>query len=155
MFIIVTIIHDFQNCHIYHNCHVTIAIYQNWSQLSKLVKILTIDHNYLQLLTIIQSQLLFFTIGNNYHKFIELPQLVIFFMNCQNCDYLTEFLQLVKTVTIGQNYLNWSKIVTICQNCYNWSKLSQLVTIVTITIVTFDLVTLVTTVCCLTVFRQI
>ena len=69
------------------------------------------------------------TIGNNYHNFSELPQLVIFFMNCQNCDYLTKFLQLVKTVTIGQNYPNWSKlsqlvkIVTIGVNCHNLSKL--------------------------------
>ena len=117
-------------------------------------------NKFLKLFTIVQSQLLLFKIGNTCDNFLELPQLVIFFMKCQNYDYLTEFLQLVITVTIGQNYLNWSKIVTICQNCYNWSKLSQLVKIILIvtmtsavTIVTFDLVTFVTTVCCLTIFR--
>ena len=120
---------------------ITIAIYQNWSQFPKLVKILTIDqnfHNYLQLFTIVQSQLLFVTIGNNCHNFLGLPQLVIIFMTCQNCDYWREFSQLI---TIGQNCHNWSKLsqssksqlarlVTIGTIVRNWSQLSHLVTFV-------------------------
>ena len=79
----------------------------------KLIKILTVHHNchnYLQLSTIVQSQLLFVIIGNNCHNFLELPQLVIIFMICQNCDFWTEFAQLARIVTIRQNWHNWSKL---------------------------------------------
>ena len=83
LLIIVTIAHDFQNSHTCHNCSVTIVFYQHYSQLQKIVKICSIDHNchnYLILFTIIQSQLLFVTICNNFHNFLELPQLVIIFI---------------------------------------------------------------------------
>ena len=142
-----TINHDFQNCHTYHNCHVTIAVYQNWSQLPKLVKILTMDqncHNYLQLFTILQSQLLFVTIGkfriaiighysNELSKLWLLNRILTIGQNCHNWSKSS---QLLKIVTIGQYYHNCHNHNCHNHNChnhnclnhnwYNWSQLSHL-----------------------------
>ena len=102
-----------------------------------MVKIPTIHHkchNYLQFFPIVQSQLLFVTIGNNCHNFLELPQLVIICM-IWALNYWTVFSQLVKIVTIVHDFQNchthhnWNVAIVIYQN---WSKFQLFITNVTI-----------------------
>ena len=101
-----------------------------------------------------------FTMIDNFHKDSYLLIIVTIVNNCHNYWLFSKLLRMSQLpfIKICHSCQNWSKfllLITIncnCigQNCHNWSKLSQLVIIVK-----FDLVTFITTVCCLTIFRQI
>ena len=135
---IVTIIHDFQNFHTYHNCHlsklVTVSkIGQNsyyWSEFSQLFAIvhictvtIIVCHNRKQLSQLFRIA----TIGHLFHDLSKLWLLKRIFTINHNWSKLS---QLVKIVTTGQNCHNWSKllvkIVRIGQDDHNWQNWSQL-----------------------------